>query len=313
MRRRVSPPEIAARDACEGIHAVQARSVPCARVRADVRRRTTLGRRRSPAWTRACYAPRVRKTIVDPFGRRASRAVRALDLGKNSSHKINVRSSPVERDRSTLSNARVSPSVSVNDTTKTGLKKRARNEEEGASPAPRPVTSRRASERIGRPPRYDGFHHARHAGAAACCEGGPRVPGLLRAPPDPAQRLQEGELLPPVAVRAREARVREVPVQRVRRARGSRARGSDVTLASSPAPIERHPRVERPRPSSVEPQNPRGRSPTRPRVKGTTRRSRSEHTPKAGVSFFFFLTPEEPVSFHRYMMRVAQQKAASGN
>jgi hypothetical protein len=178
---------------------------------------------------------------------------------------------------------------------------------------PRPVTSRRASERIGRPPRYDGLHHARHAGAAACCEGGPRVPGLLRAPPDPAQRLQEGELLPPVAVRAREARVREVPVQRVRRARGSRARGSDVPLASSPAPIERHPRVERPRPSSVEPQNPRGRSPTRPRVKGTTRRSRSEHTPKAGVSFFFFLTPEEPVSFHRYMMRVAQQKAASGN
>ena len=70
MRRRVSSPEIAARDACEGIHAVQARSVPCARVRADVRRRTTLGRRRSPAWTRACYAPRSRKTIGgDPFGR----------------------------------------------------------------------------------------------------------------------------------------------------------------------------------------------------------------------------------------------------
>ena len=263
MRRRVSPPEIAARDACEGIHAVQARSVPCARVRANVRRRTTLGRRRSPAWTRACYAPRVRKTIVDPFGRRASRAVRALDLGKNSSQaKINVRTPKfaVERDRSTLSKV---------------------------SRFPRPVTSRRASERIGRPPRYDGFHHARHAGAAACCEGGPRVPGLLRAPPDPAQRLQEGELLPPVAVRAREARVREVPVQRVRRARGSRARGSDVTLASSPAPSERHPRVERPRPSSVEPQNPRGRSPTRPRVKGTTR-SRSEHKPKAGAWIFFF-------------------------
>jgi hypothetical protein len=35
--------------------------------------------------------------------------------GKNSSLKINVRSSPVERDRSTLSNARVSPSVSVNE------------------------------------------------------------------------------------------------------------------------------------------------------------------------------------------------------
>jgi hypothetical protein len=73
MRRRVSSPEIAARDACEGIHAVQARSVPCARVRADVRRRTTLGRRRSPAWTRACYAPRSRKTIGgDPFGRSRS-------------------------------------------------------------------------------------------------------------------------------------------------------------------------------------------------------------------------------------------------
>ena len=297
MRRRVSPPEIAARDACEGIHAVQARSVPCARVRANVRRRTTLGRRRSPAWTRACYAPRVRKTIVDPFGRRASRAVRALDLGKNSSQDLNVRSSPVERDRSTLSNARVSPSVSVNEA---GLKRflclvtretRARK----VSRFPRPVTSRRASERIGRPPRYDGFHHARHAGAAACCEGGPRVPGLLRAPPDPAQRLQEGELLPPVAVRAREARVREVPVQRVRRARGSRARGSDVTLASSPAPIERHPRVERPRPSSVEPQNPRGRSPTRPRVKGTTR-SRSEHKPKAGAWIFFFRDERKTVA-----------------
>jgi hypothetical protein len=73
MRRRVSSPEIAARDTCEGIHAVQARSVPCARVRADVRRRTTLGRRRSPAWTRACYAPRSRKTIGgDPFGRSRS-------------------------------------------------------------------------------------------------------------------------------------------------------------------------------------------------------------------------------------------------
>ncbi len=290
MRRRVSPPEIAARDACEGIHAVQARSVPCARVRANVRRRTTLGRRRSPAWTRACYAPRVRKTIVDPFGRRASRAVRALDLGKNSSQDLTSevrRSSATGRPFRTREFHRRFLSTKPDETISVFLVITRETRARKVSRFPRPVTSRRASERIGRPPRYDGFHHARHAGAAACCEGGPRVPGLLRAPPDPAQRLQEGELLPPVAVRAREARVREVPVQRVRRARGSRARGSDVTLASSPAPIERHPRVERPRPSSVEPQNPRGRSPTRPRVKGTTR-SRSEHKPKAGAWIFFF-------------------------
>jgi len=35
------------------------------------------------------------------------------------------------------------------------------------------------------------------------------------------------------------------------------ARGSGVPVKSSPPQIERHPRVERPRPSSVEPQNPR--------------------------------------------------------
>ena len=280
MRRRVSPPEIAARDACEGIHAVQARSVPCARVRANVRRRTTLGRRRSPAWTRACYAPRVRKTIVDPFGRRASRA---LEFKSRSTSEVRRSSATGRPFRTREFHRRF---LSTKPETMFSHPRDTSTEEEG-SRFPRPVTSRRASERIGRPPRYDGFHHARHAGAAACCEGGPRVPGLLRAPPDPAQRLQEGELLPPVAVRAREARVREVPVQRVRRARGSRARGSDVTLASSPAPIERHPRVERPRPSSVEPQNPRGRSPTRPRVKGTTR-SRSEHTSQKPARGFFF-------------------------
>jgi len=292
MRRRVSPPEIAARDACEGIHAVQARSVPCARVRANVRRRTTLGRRRSPAWTRACYAPRVRKTIVDPFGRRASRA---LDLEKI---QVSRSTSEVRRSSATGRPFRTREFhrrfLSTKPETMFSHPRDTSTEEEG-SRFPRPVTSRRASERIGRPPRYDGFHHARHAGAAACCEGGPRVPGLLRAPPDPAQRLQEGELLPPVAVRAREARVREVPVQRVRRARGSRARGSDVTLASSPAPIERHPRVERPRPSSVEPQNPRGRSPTRPRVKGTTR-SRSEHTAKSRRVDFFFRDERKTVA-----------------
>ena len=35
------------------------------------------------------------------------------------------------------------------------------------------------------------------------------------------------------------------------------ARGSGVPVKSSPPQIERHPRFERPRPSSVEPQNPR--------------------------------------------------------
>ena len=35
------------------------------------------------------------------------------------------------------------------------------------------------------------------------------------------------------------------------------ARGSGVPVKSFPPQIERHPRVERPRPSSVEPQNPR--------------------------------------------------------
>ena len=145
MRRRVSPPEIAARDACEGIHAVQARSVPCARVRANVRRRTTLGRRRSPAWTRACYAPRVRKTIVDPFGEG--------EPSTRPREKIQViqdqRTSPVERDRSTLSNARVSPSVSVNEA---GLKRflclvtrrDTSTEEEGESPASRVPSHRDA-------------------------------------------------------------------------------------------------------------------------------------------------------------------------
>ena len=289
MRRRVSPPEIAARDACEGIHAVQARSVPCARVRANVRRRTTLGRRRSPAWTRACYAPRVRKTIVDPFGggraeHSTSRKIQVIQKSTNFTGRARP-VDPFERASFTVGFCQRSRSETISVFSHPARHEHGRRGR--VSRFPRPVTSRRASERIGRPPRYDGLHHARHAGAAACCEGGPRVPGLLRAPPDPAQRLQEGELLPPVAVRAREARVREVPVQRVRRARGSRARGSDVPLASSPAPIERHPRVERPRPSSVEPQNPRGRSPTRPRVKGTTRRIRSEHTSKAGAWIFF--------------------------
>jgi hypothetical protein len=56
----------------------------------------------------------VRKTIVDPFGRAGGRVEHSTSE-KIQVIKINVRSSPVERDRSTLSNARVSPSVSVNE------------------------------------------------------------------------------------------------------------------------------------------------------------------------------------------------------
>ena len=137
MRRRVSSPEIAARDACEGIHAVQARSVPCARVRADVRRRTTLGRRRSPAWTRACYAPRSRKTIGgDPFGResRSSIQVKPLTFGVRRSKIIGR---PFERAsfetvlRSSVPVVEAGMPISVTSNARRGV----RHEEEGASPA----------------------------------------------------------------------------------------------------------------------------------------------------------------------------------
>jgi hypothetical protein len=57
----------------------------------------------------------VRKTIVDPFGRAGGRVEHSTSEKIQVIKIINVRSSPVERDRSTLSNARVSPSVSVNE------------------------------------------------------------------------------------------------------------------------------------------------------------------------------------------------------
>ena len=92
----------------------------------------------------------------------------------------------------------------------------------------------------------DGEHHARDAGAAQGRQGGPRVQGLLRAPPHPAQRVQEGQLLPPVAVRARPPRVREVPVQRVGRARARRRR------STRQSPPLRPPRPRRKSPAQID-------------------------------------------------------------
>lgn len=106
----------------------------------------------------------------------------------------------------------------------------SRGDETRAGHAPSP-SSRRPSRGLAREARtgapigseerrsHGGQRDARHAGATAGRQGGPRLPGLLRAPAHPAQRVQEGQLLPPVAVRARAPRLREVPVQGVR-ARG---------------------------------------------------------------------------------------------
>ena len=104
--------------------------------------------------------------------------------------------------------------------------------------------------------------------------------GLLRAPADPAQHVPQERVLPAVEVRARAPRVREVPVQRV-----------SAPLIFSPRP---RPKLHNPgKPSSA------------------LTPSRAERVPSPSPDVVH--PPFHSLSNRgRYMMRVAQQKAATG-